>query len=94
MWWHDVKLGLCYYSCVGSTVRETMTGHERKSTSLSGKRRDNVRQNRAFHHSAAKVVLLYSPPPPVTISHISQLLKAEMQRSPSGPSPPSPSLPH
>lgn len=63
----------CYYSCVGSTVSETMTGHERKRQSLSGKRGDAARQNRAFHHSAAKVVLLYSPPPWQSLTSVSYL---------------------
>lgn len=63
----------CYYSCVGSTVSETMTGHERKRQSLSGKQGDAARQNRAFHHSAAKVVLLYSPPPWQSLTSVSYL---------------------
>lgn len=91
MWWHNVKLGLCNYSCVGSTVNETMKGHERKKLNPQQETEAAVRQNWAFHHSATKVVLSFFSP--LTISHVSQLLKAEMQRSPSDPSRPSPSLP-
>lgn len=73
MWWHDVKLGLCYYSCVGSTVSETMMGHERKGKVSVGNGGTLSTRTELFITASPRWFSFISPPPRQSLTSVSYL---------------------